>query len=311
MSSNRKDSVDTEAQLGTTTTTARPRRHATSGLSRSCKPRYRSSSRPRHTPPQAPHFFSTPSVIHIDPYTRPMLTSRRSPRSTTKGTPVTPAMMTDPLTPLADAGSPDADRAGTDASTRLPERIVRFLLLAAFLLREYWCAFRQYRTGTLPSWWYYRDDLPSGSVQQLAASIRGEFGNAIAWMCLRRGIGPGHPNWPEIRCAIIAFGGSLKRFRPGLPAYGLQWWENPHVLPDAIGDLPSTPASDALAVLLSRQERHAPSAAPHAAGTAMARHARHAQRPASQHHPTNPWRHHSTGPPTGPPSEPDHQLCDA
>ncbi|HTW73102.1 MAG TPA: hypothetical protein VME47_24710 [Acetobacteraceae bacterium] len=135
-------------------------------------------------------------------------------------------MISNALSVPAYAYAPDADRAGSDASARLSNRLIRFLVLVAFLVREYWLAIRDYRAGTLPSWWYCRSDLPPGSVQQLAASIRGEFGNAIAWMCRRRGIGPGHKDWPELSRAIVAFGGSIKGFRPGLPACGLQWWEN-------------------------------------------------------------------------------------
>ena len=87
------------------------------------------------------------------------------------------------------------------------------------------------RRSALPSWWHDRPDLPLGSAQALAASVRGAFGNAIAWMCRRRGIGPGHQDWPELSRAIVAFGGNVKGFRPGLPACGLQWWENPEIIP--------------------------------------------------------------------------------
>jgi hypothetical protein len=195
----------------------------------------------------------------------------------------------------AEAYSPGANRVGPDASPRLAEHFVRFLVLVGLLVREYWLAFRDYRTGRLPSWWHCRENLPPGSVQQLAASIRGEFGNAIAWMCRRRGIGPDHPDWPEIRCAIIAFGGSVKGFRPGLPACGLQWWENSRIVPCAIGDVPATPAADAMARLLSRSDgalapppaRVVPSAAPMHAGS-----------PAPQR---RVLARASTGPPTGPP----------
>ena len=46
------------------------------------------------------------------------------------------------------------------------------------------------------------------------SALRGEF--AIAWMGLGHGIGPGHRDWPE-QSRAMAFGGSQKGFRPGLP----------------------------------------------------------------------------------------------
>jgi hypothetical protein len=212
-------------------------------------------------------------------------------------------MMHDPLTTPAYACSPDVNRVGPDASPGLPQRAVRFLVLVAFLLREYCLAFRHYRCGTQPSWWYYREDLPPGSVQQLAASIRGEFGNAIAWMCRRRGIGPGHKDWPEIRCAIIAFGGSVKGFRPDLPACGLQWWENPHILPSAIGDIPATPAADAMSQLLSRL---AVAPAPRPPSIVPRSELLRAVAPAPRR---QVLARASTGPPTGPPPAPTYQRC--
>jgi len=202
-----------------------------------------------------------------------------------------------------EACSPDADRVGPNASPRLPERVVRFFVLLTLLVREYWLVFRDYRAGTLPSWWHYRKDLPPGSVQQLAASIRGEFGNAIAWMCRRRGIGPDHPDWPEIRCAIIAFGGSVKGFRPNLPALGLQWWENPRILPCATGDIRETPAADAMARLLSRLTVAA--ASPSARVIPAAQPA-YAVAPAPQR---QVFARASTGPPPGPPFKQARQLC--
>ena len=129
-------------------------------------------------------------------------------------------------TALAEACSPAPDRAGTDASWRPPEWLVHVLALLVLFLRRHLPLYRG-----LPSWWHDRPDLPLGSVQARAASIRGAFGNAIAWDCRRRGIGPGHPDWPEISRAIVAFGGSVKGFRPGLPPCGLQWWQNPNMYP--------------------------------------------------------------------------------
>ena len=129
-------------------------------------------------------------------------------------------------------------------------------------------------------------------MQALAASVRGEFGNAIAWMCRRRGIGPGHPDWPELSRAIVAFGGSTKGFRPGLPACGLQWWENPDVMPGMIGETAATPAATALASLLSRQGRDAPPPAPHVVPAA----ARPAPLPAIRR---RVFARTATGPPAG------------
>ena len=135
-------------------------------------------------------------------------------------------MMCNAITAPANSCSPDANRTGPDAPARLPEWVVHLIALVVRFILERAVAARSPRVR-LPSWWHYRPDLPPGSVQQLAASRRGAFGNAIAWMCRRRGIGPGHPNWPELSRAIVAFGGSVKGFRPGLPACGLQWWEHP------------------------------------------------------------------------------------
>ncbi len=134
-------------------------------------------------------------------------------------------MMSNAITAPADAYAPGADRDGTNASARLPEWLVHLMALVIRFIVEHSLAART-RRFSLPSWWHYRPDLPPGSVQQLAASRRGAFGNAIAWMCRRRGIGPGHPDWPELSRAIVAFGGSVAGFRAGLPACGLQWWEH-------------------------------------------------------------------------------------
>jgi hypothetical protein len=161
-------------------------------------------------------------------------------------------MMRDPLTAPADASSPDANRAGPDAPPPLPEWVVRLVTLVIRFILECSFAVRSRRSRPAP-WWHQRPDLPLGSIQALAASIRGEFGNAIVWMCRRRGIGPGHPDWPELSRAIVAFGGSVKGFRPGLPACGLQWWENPDLVPGMIGETAAAPAAEAMAALLSRQ----------------------------------------------------------
>ena len=196
-----------------------------------------------------------------------------------------------PLTAPADAQSPDADRASPDAP--LPEWVVHLLTLLILLLIHLTRAARS-RSIALPSWLHDRPDLPPGSAQALAASIRGEFGNGVAWMCRRAGIGPGHPDWPYLSRTIVAFGGSTKGFRPGLPACGLQWWENPDILPGMIGGAPARPAAEALASLLSRQAvAHARPPAPNVEPAA----ARPAPSPAIR----QPVRA-AAGPPTGPPA---------
>ena len=198
-------------------------------------------------------------------------------------------------TALSEAYSPDADRAGPDASATLPDWLVHLLTRIIFFLLEHGLATWRPRAPSVLSWCHDRPDLPPGSAQAEAASIRGPFGRAIEWMCRRRGLGPGHPNWPVLRCAIVAFGGSVQGFRPGLPACGLQWWENPEILPGAIGEIRPTPAAAAMARLLSRQAE----AAPPPALTIVPAAAEPAEPPALRR--PVPARL-STGPPTGPPA---------
>ena len=204
---------------------------------------------------------------------------------------------------LAEAYSPDADRAGQDASGDLPDWLVHILVLLAYLARKWALACGRRGARALPSWYHERPDLPFGSAQALAASIRGAWGNAIAWMCLRRGIGPGHPEWPELSRAIVAFGGSLKGFRPGLPAYGLQWWENPDIVHGMTGMPTPTPAADTLALRLSRLAvPHTPPTAPQVASTEPG--------PAVSPAPPRPvFGRAATGPPTGPPYGHHPQFC--
>jgi hypothetical protein len=214
-------------------------------------------------------------------------------------------MMPDPLTAPPDAHSPDADRAGPDA--RVPEWVVQLLILVIRFILQHSLAARS-RRARLAWWGHDRPDLPPGSMQALAASIRGEFGNAIAWMCRRRGIGPGHPDWPELSRAIVAFGGSVKGARPGLPACGLQWWENPNLIPGMSGEIPAAPAAEALASLLSRQAAAnalppAPNVEPAAARPAPLP----AIRPVLARTATGPPTHPPTGPPIGPPATWDYQ----
>jgi hypothetical protein len=204
-------------------------------------------------------------------------------------------MMRDPLITPAAACAPDADRVGPDVPELLPEWVVHLIALVIHFMLERMLGAHS-RRSRLPSWWHDRPDLPLASAQAEAASVRGAFGNSIAWMCLRRGIGPGHPDWPELSRAIVAFGGSVKGFRAGLPPCGLQWWENPGVVPGMVGATTAAPAATAMALLLSRQEAAvAPSPAPK---NIVRSEAEPALPPAFR------WQvlaRTATGPPTGPP----------
>ena len=212
-------------------------------------------------------------------------------------------MMRDPLTTPAGACSPDADRAGSDASARLPEWVVHLIALVIhFMLKRMLAA--QLRRSGLPYWRDDRPDLPAGSTQAEAASIRGPFGRSIAWMCRRRGIGPGHPDWPELARAIVAFGGSVKGARPGLPATGLLWWENPNVTPGIVGETAAAPAATAMALLLSRLATAA--AASPAPKTIVRSEAEPALAPVFQR---RVLARTATGPPTGPPAIWAHQFA--
>ena len=139
-------------------------------------------------------------------------------------------MMRDPLTAPADAASPDADRAGPDAPAPLPEWVVHFVTLLIRLILQLSLAARS-RRARLPSWWHERPDLPAASAQALAASVRGEFGTAIAWMCRRRGIGPGHPDWPYLSRAIVAFGGGRSGSDPAFRRAGCNGGKTPTSCP--------------------------------------------------------------------------------
>ena len=215
--------------------------------------------------------------------------------------------MRNPLTPPAEAYSPDADRAGPDAPAQLPEWLVRCIAILIYCVLKHLLALRQDRSLRLPSWWQDRPDLPLCSAQALAAATRGSFGTAIAWMCRRYGIGPGHPEWPELSRAIVAFGGSVERFRPGLPACGLQWWENPNVVPGMVVGF-SAPAT-ASAALLQQAVATALPPAPHA----MPAEAAHARSPAAWLSASG-WHvfaRAGPGSPTGPPRCPGLPTCHA
>ena len=180
--------------------------------------------------------------------------------------------MCNPTTPPAKAYAPDADRAGSKGSAHAPEWVVLCIAMLIHFLLEHVFAARLRRSRELQPWWQERrPDLPAGSAQAEAASIRGPFGNAIAWMCRRHRVGPGHKDWPELSRAIVTFGGSVKGTRAGVPASGLQWWENPNIVP---GMVPGFGAPAPAATLLRRATvAHAPLTAPNPA-RAEAAHAR-------------------------------------
>jgi hypothetical protein len=213
--------------------------------------------------------------------------------------------MRTPLTPPADAYATDADRAGPEESAHSPpEWLVRLLAQLIFFLLQHVQGMRLRRCRRMYPWWRDRPDLPAGSAQGEAASVRGPFGRSIAWMCHRHGVGPGHPDWPELSRAIVAFGGSLKGFRAGAPPCGLYWWENPGAVPGMVHGF----GAPAATTLLQRQAiANAALPAPRAT-QAQAAHAEaaHARLPA-------PWLSVSAqqffaragpGPSTGPPGCP-------
>jgi len=201
-----------------------------------------------------------------------------------------------PTTAPAEAYAPDGDRAGPDAPAHSPDWLVHLLARLILLLLETLLAIRPRRSSAQPSWWRDRPDLPAGSAQAEAASIRGQFGNAIAWMCRRHGVGPGHPDWPELSRAIVAFGGSVQGFRAGLPPCGLQWWDNPRIVPGMIAGF-GAPAAASAALPQPQAVADIPPPAPNA----MQVEAAHARLPASPWSASG-WRvfaRAGPGPPTG------------
>jgi hypothetical protein len=158
--------------------------------------------------------------------------------------------MSTPPPALAQAFAPYADRAGAEASAHPPEWLVHWLTVLILFLTNPLNAVRLLRSGRRPSWRFQnRPDLPPGSAQEYFASVRGPFGNSIRWRCMRYGIGPGHKDWPDLSRYIVAFGGSLAGFRPGLPPCGLYWWENPGAVPGMVHGFGAPPAT----TLLQRQ----------------------------------------------------------
>ena len=204
----------------------------------------------------------------------------------------------------AEAFAPYADRAASDMGAHPPEWLVHWLTVLILFLTEPLNAVRLLRSGRLASLrWQARPDLPAGSAQAYYAAVRGEFGTSIRWMCLRHGIGPGHKDWPELSRAIVAFGGSLDGFWEGAPPCGLQWWENPGVVPGMVlvpgfSAFAAAPAS----LVQPQAAADAPPRAPHA----MPAEAAHARLPAAwlaasvQHMFARAGPHPSTGPPNCP-----------
>ena len=207
---------------------------------------------------------------------------------------------------LSEAYLPDANRTAREARDQSPERLARYLALLILFLTQPWNAVRLLRSGRLasflyPAWWHDRPDLPAGSAQQAAASVRGPFGRSIRWMCLRHGIGPGHKDWPELSRAIVAFGGSLEGFRAGAPPCGLEWWENPGVIPGVVlvpGFSAYAPATASLLQLQAVANASPP------APDEMKAEAAHSRLPASWLAASE-WHEFARagpGPPTGPPN---------
>lgn len=153
----------------------------------------------------------------------------------------------------AEACSPDPDRAGADASRRLPERLVHMLALLIHFLR---CHFPHDRAAQLPVWWHGQPILSLASAPALAASVRGAFGNHIAWTCRRRSIGPRNPDWLKLSRAIVVSGRRVKGFRASLPACGIQWRANPAIVPGMIGMAKATPAANASASVAAARGGH-------------------------------------------------------
>jgi hypothetical protein len=200
--------------------------------------------------------------------------------------------------------TPPADRAGSEARAQSPEWLAHWLALLIFFLHQPLNAVRLLLSGRLGSSWPHdRPDLPAGSAQAYFASVRGQYGNSIRWMCIRHGIGPGHKDWPELSRAIVAFGGRLDGFRAGAPPRGLEWWENPGVIPGVVL-VPGFGACAPATTSLVAQQAAANAPAP-AAKVAQAV-AAHARLPASWFAPPvrQVFARAGPGPSTGPPRGP-------
>ena len=190
----------------------------------------------------------------------------------------------DPLTALADTYSPDADRVGLDASGPLPEWLVHALVTLIVFIRQHVLIRRPRHNWSLPGWYVGRPGPLPASTPELAAMIRGAWGHEIAHVCRYDGIGPGHPDWPELSRAILAFGGSLR---------GVDGRKHPRPWWHALGFAPSLARADTAAAALPPEAE--PVSAPSApAATAEAAGSGHAVLPA----PRRPvFARAATGPP--------------
>jgi hypothetical protein len=216
--------------------------------------------------------------------------------------------MRDPLTTPVEAYAPATDRAGPDASAPSPEWLVRWLALLIFFLTEPLSALRVLCSGRLPLLWRDdRPDLPAGSAQSEA-----RVDPRLVRHRDRLDVPP--PRYrarasgvAELSRAIMAFGGSLAGYRFDAPPCGLQWWENPNIVP-GMGAGFSAPAAATASLTQLQDAASAPTPPPNA----MQAEASHARLPAS-------WlpaswlpataRHvfarAGPGPPPGPPGLPE------
>jgi hypothetical protein len=205
-------------------------------------------------------------------------------------------MRTTPTVP-AHAYSPDADRAGPDVFAPPPDWLVHILVRLILFLYQHVAGFRRRRARGLPSWWVSRPDMAPGSTQELAASVRGPFGNAIAQMCLYWGIGPGHKDWPYLSRTIVAFGGSLH----GIDGRCCKqpWWESPIFVPGMVrADADTQPTRKSLlaARIAADVRSHTPPAEPVRAEPKIRR-----ESVLSPLFWLQAFTRAGTGPPTGPP----------
>src|SRR5580658_8059247 len=216
-------------------------------------------------------------------------------------------------TPLpSQAYAPDGNRASQKGIPRSAESLLHWIAFLMFFLHRPLKAFRLVCSGRAgPARRHARPDLPAGSAQAYFASVRGAFGTSIRWMCIRHGIGPGHKDWPEVSLAIVAYGGSLDGLRAGALPKGLEWWENPGLIPGVV--LVPGFSAFAPAAVLTVEQRVVADAAAAAPTVVQAEAARSVQAEAAQVRLPASWlaasRQHvfaragpglSTGPPFGP-----------
>jgi len=167
-----------------------------------------------------------------------------------------------------DAASPGTNRVRRSASARRIEALRDIVAMLILVLRV--CILGRRPGRLLPSWWIDLPDEPISCAHALAMSLRGSFGAVIVRMCCQRGIGPGHPDWPELSRAIVAFGGSLempRRYAEQGCVSRPEWWENHWVSPAVI--LAPPPAPSLLARLAAAQPPSVPEAAFNVAAPAL------------------------------------------